>query len=75
MKAADSVALDARKIVRGEEQDMGVLACRVVAATAQVTCSIPQGVWRFTVRDDSLAGELRLPDNTRFRDARAKRAP
>ena len=75
MKAADSLAVDARKIVRGEEQDMGVLGCRLVPLTGQVTCAIPQGAWHFMVRNDSLTGELRLVDNSRFREVRAIRAP
>jgi hypothetical protein len=74
MKTADSLAVDARKIVRGEEQDMGVLGCRLVP-TSQLTCTIPQGVWHFRVHNDSLTGELRLPDNTRYREVRAIRAP
>jgi hypothetical protein len=75
MKTADSLAVDARKIVRGEEQEMGVLGCRHAPLSGQLTCTIPQGVWNFRVRNDSLTGELRLPDNTRFREVRAKRAP
>ena len=75
MKSADSLAVDARKIVRGEEQEMGVLGCRLVPPSGQLTCSIPQGVWTFRVRNDSLSGELRLPDNTRFREVRTIRAP
>ncbi len=75
MKAADSLAVDARKIVRGEEQEMGVLGCRLMPQTGQLTCTIPQGVWQFRVRNDSLTGELRLPDNTRYREVRATRAP
>ena len=75
MKTADSLAIDARKIVRGQEQEMGVLGCRVVPANGQVTCAIPQGVWHFRVRNDSLIGELRRLDNTRFRDVRTVRAP
>ena len=74
MKAADSVVLDARKVVRGEEQEMGVLACRLLPQNGQLTCTIPRGVWHFTVRGDSLIGELRLPDNTKYRDVRAVRA-
>ena len=66
MKAADSIAIDARKIVRGEEQEMGVLGCRLVPTSGQLTCTLPQGVWHFRVRNDSLTGELRLLDNTRF---------
>lgn len=75
MTVPDSVSLDARKIVRGEEQEMGVLGCRLVAMSGEVTCTIPRGVWRFTARNDSLTGELRLADNTRFREVRAVRAP
>jgi hypothetical protein len=74
MKAADSLSIDAFKIVSGEEQEMGVLACRLVRGSGQITCAIPHGVWRFTARNDSLTGELRLPDNTRFRDVRTVRA-
>jgi hypothetical protein len=75
MKAADSLSVDARKIVGGEEQEMGVLGCRLTRASGQLTCTIPQGVWQFRVRNDSLNGELRLPDNTRFREVRTARAP
>jgi hypothetical protein len=75
MKAADSLALDARKVVRGEEQEMGILACRLVRPNGQLTCIMPQGIWHFSVRNDSLVGELRLQDNTRYRDVRTMRAP
>ena len=75
MKTADSLALDARKIVRGEEQEMGVLGCRLMPLSGQLTCAIQQGVWHFTVRNDSLTGELRLVDNSRYREVRARRAP
>ena len=70
----DSVAVDARKIVRGEEQEMGILTCRVVLQFGQVTCAMPQGIWHFTVRGDSLIGELRLADNTKYREVRTMRA-
>jgi hypothetical protein len=75
MKTADSVAIDGRRIVRGEEQEMGVLGCRFVPLSGQLTCTIPQGVWQFHVRNDSLTGELRLVDNTRSREVHAVRAP
>jgi hypothetical protein len=75
MKAVDSLTVDARKIVRGEEQEMGVLRCRLVAPNDQLTCVLPQGVWHFSVGNDSLTGELRLRDNTRYRDVRTARAP
>ena len=75
MKTPDSLAIDARKIVRGVEEEMGVLTCRGTSPNGQVTCTMPQGVWHFSVRRDSLVGELRLTDNTKYRDVRTKRAP
>ena len=71
----DSLSIDARKIASGREQAMGVLGCRLTAPSARVTCSMPNGQWRFTIRGDSLVGELRLPDDTKFRDVRTARAP
>ncbi len=73
--AADSLRLDARKIVRGEEQEMGVLTCRFTSQTGSLICAMPQGTWQFRVHNDSLVGELRLSDNTKFRDVRTIRAP
>ena len=74
-KAADSVTVDARKIVRGEEQEMGVLTCHFTSPNGPLTCAMPQGTWQFRVRNDSLVGELRLSNNTKFRDVRTIRAP
>ncbi len=74
-KSADSVTMDARKIVSGEEQEMGVLSCHFMSPNGPLTCAMPQGTWQFRVRNDSLVGELRLPDNTKFRDVRTVRAP
>jgi hypothetical protein len=53
---------------------MGVLACRFILENGSLTCAIPQGIWEFRVRNDSLVGELRLSDITRFREVRAIRA-
>ena len=74
VNARDSLSVDARKIVKGQEEEMGVLGCRLAVSGAQVTCTIPNGVWRFTVRGDSLVGELRSPDNTKYRDVRTARS-
>lgn len=71
---SDSVSVDARKLVNAQEVEMGVLACRIAAVGASFTCTMRNGVWRFTIRGDSLLGELRLLDNTRFRDVRAARS-
>lgn len=72
--AADSVTVDARKIVRGEEEEMGVLTCHLAALTSSLMCPFARGTWMFRVRNDSLVGELRLTDDTKFRDVRAIRA-
>lgn len=72
--APDSLTLDARKIVRGEEEAMGILTCRFTAPGGTLTCAIPRGTWQFRVRNDSLVGELRLADNTKFREVRTVRS-
>ena len=72
--ASDSLSLDARKIVNGQEEEMGVLDCRLAASGALFMCTMPNGAWHFTIRGDSLVGELRLPDNTRYRDIRTARS-
>jgi len=74
LSARDSVSFDARKVVNGREEEMGVLRCTPAASRAQITCTMPNGVWRFEVRGDSLVGELRLPNDTRFRDVRTARS-
>ena len=73
LTARDSLSLDARKIVNGQEEEMGVLGCRFRPADARIECEMRNGVWRFVVRGDSLTGELRLPDGTKFRDVRTAR--
>jgi hypothetical protein len=75
VNGSDSLTVDASKIVSGQEDDMGVIGCRSAASGAQLTCAMPNGVWHFTIRGDSLVGELRLPDNRKFRDVRTTRSP
>lgn len=72
--ASDSLTMDARRIANAREEEMGVLGCRLASQGASFACTIPNGVWHFTVRRDSLVGELRLLDSTRFRDVRAARS-
>jgi hypothetical protein len=74
VNASDTLSLDARKIVNGQEEEMGVLECRFAAAGARITCTMPNGVWHFDIRGDSLVGELRLPDNRKFRDVSTVRS-
>ena len=73
LKASDSLSLDARKIVNAREEEMGVLACALGVRGSSITCRMRNGVWHFIVRGDSLVGELRLPDSTKFRDVRTAR--
>jgi hypothetical protein len=75
VNGSDSLTLDARKIVNGQEDPMGVLGCHLDAPAAQITCTMRNGVWHFTIRGDSLVGDLRLPDNTKYRDVRVARSP
>ena len=74
INASDSLSIDALKIVNGQEEEMGVLGCLPGATDGQVTCAMPNGVWHFTIRGDSLVGELRLPDNRKFRDVSTVRS-
>jgi len=71
--ARDSLTIDARKIVNGVEEEMGALGCRLDATKSTIDCRMPNGAWEFTVRGDTLIGDLRLPDHTRFRDVRLRR--
>lgn len=71
--ATDTVTIDAGKIVGGKEQEMGVLTCRFTSSNGSLICVIPRGTWRYRVSADSLVGELRQPDNTKFRDVRTTR--
>jgi hypothetical protein len=73
-RASDSISVDARKIVDGREEEMGILPCRLAALGASFTCAMAKGVWHFTIRRDSLVGDLRLLDSTRYRDVRAARS-
>jgi hypothetical protein len=74
VNASDSLSIDASKIVNGQEQEMGVIGCHYAASGAQLTCTMPNGVWRFAIRGDSLVGELRLPDNRKYRDISTARS-
>jgi hypothetical protein len=74
LNASDSVSLDGRKVVNGQEVEMGVLGCGFVTSSSALRCTMPNGTWRFVIRGDSLVGDLRLPDNTKFRDVRTARS-
>jgi hypothetical protein len=74
VNASDTLSIHALKVVNGQEEEMGVLVCLSGALDAQMTCTMPNGVWHFTIRGDSLVGDLRLPDNRKFRDVSTVRS-
>jgi hypothetical protein len=74
LNATDSLSFDARKIVNGQEEEMGgPFPCLFTPSDGQITCRMGNGVWNFTVRGDSLVGELRLPNKTKYRDIKTAR--
>ena len=74
VNAKDSLTMDARKIVKGQEEEMGVLGCHFDRVRAQLACGMRNGEWRFDLHGDSLTGVLRLPDGTKYRDVRTARS-
>lgn len=74
VNATDSLSVDGRRIVNGQEIEMGVLGCLLDASGTRFTCTNPRGAFRFTVRGDSLVGEGRLRDNTKYRDISTARS-
>lgn len=75
LASRDSASFDARKIVNGQEEEMGVLRCVLTASRTKLACTMPNGVWRFEVRGDSLVGDLRVANDIKFRDVRTARSP
>jgi hypothetical protein len=73
VNSSDSLSVDARKIVNGHEEGMGVIGCAMVSGT-QFWCPMPKGGWYFAVRRDSLIGDLRFPDHSPYRDVRTARS-
>jgi hypothetical protein len=63
-----------RKYSSATRLAMGILACRFDSSSSRLPCSIPHGAWYFIMHADSLTGELRLGDNTRFREVRTIRS-
>ena len=74
VNARDSLSLDGRKVVNGQEVEMGgPIGCHL-ASGGKFTCTMRSSVWHFTVRGDSLVGELRQSDNRKYRDIRLARS-
>ena len=71
---AGMLAMQADKIVNGEAQDMGTLDCEYDFGKHTLTCTIPRGVFRFTVSGDKMEGTLTTSDNVLFRRISVKKA-
>src|SRR5437764_13781539 len=56
LAARDSVSIDARKMVNGQEEEMGVLGAGVERSGTRITCTMRNRVCRFTARGDRLPG-------------------
>ena len=75
LNARDSLSLDGRKVVNGQEEEMGgPVGCRLDASGAHFMCAMRNSTWHFTIRGDSLVGELRQADNRKYRDIRLARS-
>src|SRR4029079_9226504 len=48
LRSSDTLSVDASKMVNGQEEEMAVLTCRTGLTTTQLTCTMKNGVWRFT---------------------------
>jgi len=55
---ADSITVQANKIVNGVEEDMGILHFRVNAEKNEFTSDEYKSLWRFTLKDAKLHGTL-----------------
>lgn len=75
--AVDTAGFDVRmnRIVAGEEVPGGWLACTLDRGRAAVICIAQAGIWRFTLRHDSLVGGLALRDGTPVRRVAVHRQP
>jgi len=69
---ADSLIMQADKIVNGAREGMGDLRCGWNAPALE--CPMRGGRWRFALRGDTLTGSLDLPDGRRFRDVLVTRS-
>jgi hypothetical protein len=57
--------MSADKVVNGERQNMGDLACTYDGKT--LSCPFAKGLWAFEVKGAKMAGTLKLTDGTLFR--------
>ena len=77
---ADTVTLDADKIIDGKPVQMGALECKYDAAKGTLTCEFTvnstHGVFEYTVRGDEMEGTLKiLPAGTLGRRIKVRKVP
>ena len=65
-------AIDADKIVNGQEDFMGTLQCTFAAGKGELYCDTA-GDWRFTIQQNSMTGTLTLKNGTLYRNVSLKR--
>jgi hypothetical protein len=64
----------ADKIVNGRTITMGTLPFKYDKAQKTIVCEYRQGVWRLTVKENSMEGSLTTPDGTIFRRVKLERS-
>ncbi len=73
---APALAVDAYKIVGGEKQFMGTLACRYLASEQTLRCvgRRPDDIWTIMINGDSMTGTLTVgPDKKLYRKVKVDR--
>ena len=70
--AAGALAIDANKIVAGNEEPMGLLTCDRDSSSI-VACTIPLGTWRFMTHGSTLEGAFTANDGTQIRSVHARK--
>jgi hypothetical protein len=64
----------ADKIVNGRNITMGTLPFKYDKAQKTIVCEYRHGVWRLTVKENSMEGSLTLSDGTILRRVKLERA-
>lgn len=67
------ITLRGSRVAGADTVNMGPLSCAPASPT-EITCSIPAGTWRFSVRQGHLEGLLTLTDGGVMRRVMASRA-
>lgn len=66
-------SVSANKVVEGKEEVMGTGEWKYDHATHTLVYQFPRGVFRLKIEGDKMAGELKLPDGTLYREIDLKR--